>query len=148
MANEIPSPKEKDFLSKLWKAHSTVAPFVGLFGIPAMYAFLPKAAVLAKAADPGAGLLDMVFTLWGMMGKTLVEFAAPGGSIIPIVSVKGRVSLPSAGLVDVPITLEREGANHYQGRLTLPRSGNWELELIVQVRDGVQDVLHTTVPVP
>ena len=82
MANEIPSPKEKGFLSKLWKAHSTVAPFVGLFGIPAMYAFLPKAVVLAKAADPGAGLLDMVFTLWGMMGKTLVEFAAPGGSII------------------------------------------------------------------
>ena len=82
MANETPSPKEKGFLSKVWKAHNTVAPFVGLFGIPAMYAFLPKAAVLAKAADPGAGLLDMIFTLWGMMGKTLVEFASPGGSII------------------------------------------------------------------
>lgn len=80
MANE--TAKEKGFLSKVWKIHSTIAPWVGLFGIPAMYAFLPKAAVLAKAANPQAGMLDIFTTHWGMMGKTLVDFAQPGLSII------------------------------------------------------------------
>lgn len=132
-----------------------VALGLGVLGLAASITALPpetSAAAAPFAAQLAApdGLIAVVSLSPGAVGGNEVHIflTPPGGSIIPIVSVKGRVSLPSAGLVDVPITLEREGANHYQGRLTLPRSGNWELELIVQVRDGVQDVLHTTVPVP
>lgn len=82
MANETPLPKKKGFLSQVWKAHSTMAPFIGLFGVPAVFGFLPKAAVLAKAANPAAGLLDIFTTLWGMMGKTVVDFGLPGGLIV------------------------------------------------------------------
>jgi hypothetical protein len=83
MANETePGKTEKGFLSKAWKAHGTVAKYVGVFGIPAMFGFLPKAATIAKAADPAAGLFDIFTTLWGMMGSTIAEFAIPGGSIV------------------------------------------------------------------
>ncbi len=83
MANKTTSDKsEKGFLSRAWKAHGMLAKYVGLFGIPAIFGFLPKAAVLAKAADPNAGMLVILTTLWGMMGKTIAEFAIPGGSIV------------------------------------------------------------------
>lgn len=132
-----------------------VALGLGVLGLAASITALPPATSAAAApfaaqlASPD-GLIAVVSLSPGAVGGNEVHIflTPPGGSIVPIVSVKGRVSQASAGLVDVPITLEREGANHYQGRLTLPRSGDWELELIVQVRDGVQDVLHTTVPVP
>ena len=132
-----------------------VALGLSVLGLAASITALPPesssaaAPFAAQLAAPD-GLIAVVSLSPGAVGGNEVHIflTPPGGSIIPIVDVKGRVSLESAGLVDVPITLEREGANHYQGRLTLPRSGNWELELIVQVREGVQDVLHTTVPVP
>lgn len=80
MATE--TTKEKGFLSTAWKIHSTLAPWVGLFGIPVMYAFLPKAAVTAKLASPDANMLDIFVTLWNTMGKALMEFSVPGWSII------------------------------------------------------------------
>ena len=73
---------EKGFLSKVWKAHTTVAKYVGLFGIPAMLGFLPKAAFNAHAANPAAGIPDIIGELWGMMGGTIGEFMIPGWSII------------------------------------------------------------------
>ncbi len=60
----------------------TVAKYVGLFGLPVMLAMLPKAAVLATAANPGANIINIMTQLWTMMGTTAMEFCAPGWSII------------------------------------------------------------------
>lgn len=78
----IGTPDKKGFLSKAWKLHGMLAAGIGLFGIPLMLGFLPKAAVLAAAADPGAGLITSVGTLWGMMGDTIAENAVEGWSIL------------------------------------------------------------------
>ena len=48
----------------------------------------------------------------------------------------------------VPMTLRLEGPNHYQGTVTFPRNGEWRLELIVQITEGQQQSLVTTVPIP
>jgi hypothetical protein len=59
---------KKGFLSKVWKAHTTLAKYAG--------------ATLAKTFNPQANLLDVVTQLWSMMGKTAAEFFVPGWSII------------------------------------------------------------------
>ena len=73
---------EKGFLSKVWKAHMTVAKYVGLFGVPVMAAMLPKAAFNAKALNPNASIAASFIGLWSMMGNTAIEFCVPGWSVI------------------------------------------------------------------
>ena len=94
------------------------------------------------------GLIAVVSLSPGAVGSNEVHIflTPPGGSIIPILDVTARVSL--ADQPNSPVTLRKEGPNHFQGTLTFPSSGQWELELIVQVREGQQDLLRTTVPVP
>ncbi len=73
---------KKGFLSKIWRAHMTVAKYVGLFGVPVMAAMLPKAAFNAKALNPNANIVDTITGLWSMMGNTAIEFCVPGWSVI------------------------------------------------------------------
>lgn len=77
----VMAEKSKGILSRLWKAHSTVASVIGLFGLP-VYGFLSKAAVEAQALDPHVGVVGILTHLWGMMAGTASEFLAPGSSII------------------------------------------------------------------
>jgi hypothetical protein len=72
----------------------------------------------------------------------------PGGSITPIVGVTARVRLESANIPDSPVTLVREGPNHYSGTITFPRSGEWTLEILVQITDTQTVLLSSTVPIP
>ncbi len=72
----------KGFLSSIWKAHSTLLPWVGLFGVGIMYGLLPKAATIAHAANPNATIIDTVLQMWSMMAGNVIDFALPGGGII------------------------------------------------------------------
>ena len=77
-----------------------------------------------------------------------VTVTAPGGSITPVVAVTARVSLPAEGIPVSPVTLVQDGANHYSGSVTLPRSGDWTFELMIQITDSDSVLLKTTVPIP
>lgn len=96
------TPKtEEGFLSQAWGAHMKVAKYVGLFGIPAVFGFLPKAAFNAHAINPEANLLDMFGTLWGMMGGAIGDYMIPGWSVIlgEVGRMATDVILPGAGTV-------------------------------------------------
>ncbi|MCC7305338.1 MAG: hypothetical protein IT558_03655 [Alphaproteobacteria bacterium] len=94
-------PQEKGFLSSVWKAHTTVSRYLGLFGLPVVFAMAPKAATLAKAANPEANLFDILIQLWTMMGQTAMEYLVPGGSIIlgEIGSTLGSVFNAASGAI-------------------------------------------------
>jgi copper transport protein len=77
-----------------------------------------------------------------------VLITPPGGSIQPVANVTARVSLPSANIPFSPVTLVSEGANHYSGKITLPKSGAWTLEIIVSVTESDSALLKTTVTIP
>ena len=44
--------------------------------------------------------------------------------------------MPSAAIPASPITLKKEGPNHYSGSITFPRKGDWTLELIVGITES------------
>jgi copper transport protein len=77
-----------------------------------------------------------------------VLITPPGGSIQPVANVTARVSLPSANIPFSPVTLVSEGANHYSGKITFPKSGAWTLEIIVSVTESDSALLKTTVTIP
>ena len=106
----------------------------------------PFAAQLASAQ----GVIAVVSISPGSVGSNEVHLfiTPPGGSIVPVLSAEARVSLVGTDLAAVPMTLRLEGPNHYQGTVTFPRNGEWRLELIVQITEGQQQSLVTTVPIP
>ena len=46
------------------------------------------------------------------------------------------------------LTMAFGGPNHYSGIITFPRSGEWTLEIIVQITDTQTVLLSTPVPIP
>ena len=96
------------------------------------------------------GLIAIVSLSPGVVGGNEVHITVtpPGGSITPIASVAARVSLPSAAVPNAPVTLVKEGVNHYSGSVTFPRSGDWTLEVVIQVSATEAALLSTTVPIP
>lgn len=72
----------------------------------------------------------------------------PGGSIVPVASASARVSLPSAGIPLSPVELVSEGVNHFSGKVTFPESGDWTLELIVNLTETDSVLLKATVTIP
>jgi copper transport protein len=70
-----------------------------------------------------------------------------GGSLQPIAGLTARMSLPSADIPNSPVTVVREGPNHYSGTITLPRGGEWTLEVIVEPTPDESTLLSTTVPI-
>ena len=97
-----------------------------------------------------AGLVADITLTPGGVGPNEVHIvlAPPGGNLQPVVSVEGRMSLPERNLPDAPITIETDGVNHYIGRITLPFSGTWTLQLIVETEPGTTLLLDTTVVIP
>ena len=109
----------------------------------------PQAPFAAQLASP-QGVIAVVSISPGSVGSNEVHLfiTPPGGSIVPVLSAEARVSLVGTDLAAVPMTLRLEGPNHYQGTVTFPRNGEWRLELIVQITEGQQQSLVTTVPIP
>jgi copper transport protein len=71
-----------------------------------------------------------------------------GGSLTPVASATARVLLPAEGVPESPVALTAEGPNHFSGRVTFPRSGEWSLEIVVNVTESSSVLLKDTVVVP
>lgn len=77
-----------------------------------------------------------------------VVITPPGGSLTPVSSASARVLLPAEGVPESPVALSAEGPNHFSGRVTFPRSGEWSLEIVVQITETDSVLLKDTVVVP
>jgi copper transport protein len=97
-----------------------------------------------------SGLIASVTISPGHVGSNEIHviITPPGGSIAPVASLVGRVSLPSAAIPSSPITLKKEGPNHYSGSITFPRRGDWTIELIVGVTESSNVQVKSTVHIP
>ena len=127
---------------------------VVVLGVAAgMVALPPQPPVAARsfATELSSGGLIAIITLGpGSVGSNEMHLTMtpPGGSITPIVGVTARVRLESDGTPDSPVTMVREGPNHYSGTITFPRGGDWTLEIIVQITETQTVLLSSTVPIP
>ncbi|MCY7298264.1 MAG: CopD family protein, partial [Ilumatobacteraceae bacterium] len=125
-----------------------------VIGIAAgMVALPPVPPVVSKPFETqltSAGLIAVVSLSPGSVGgnEVHITITPPGGSISPVVGVTARVSLPAEAIPVAPVTLVREGPNHYSGSVTLPRSGEWTFEVVVQITTADSVLLKTTVPIP
>ncbi len=119
----------------------------GMVGLPPVP---PVASKLFDTQLTSAGLIATVSLGPGTVGgnEVHITITPPGGSITPVVGVTARVSLPAAEVPFAPVTLVREGPNHYSGSVTLPRSGDWTFEVVVQITAADSVLLKTTVPIP
>ena len=118
-----------------------------------MVALPPVAPTVSKPFEAqltSAGVIAVLSLGPGSVGTNEVHLTVtpPGGSITPVISVTARVSLPAAGIPVSPVTLVQDGANHYNGSVTLPRSGDWMFELVIQITDTESVLLKATVPIP
>ncbi|MEQ1874283.1 MAG: copper resistance protein CopC [Ilumatobacteraceae bacterium] len=119
----------------------------GMVGLP------PAPVVVAKpfAVQLTASGMIVDITLGpGSVGSNElhVVITPPGGSIVPVIAAAARVELPSEGVPSAPVQLVGEGANHYSGFITFPRSGDWELEVIIEVTAGETALVKATIPIP
>jgi copper transport protein len=97
-----------------------------------------------------AGLIVDITVTPGAVGLDEVHLilTPPGGSLTPVAGVTARMALPERDIPNQPVTFDPTGANHYTGRVTLPYSGAWTLELLVEVTAGNTVLLTATVPIP
>lgn len=127
---------------------------VVILGLAAgLVALPPRPAEQSKvfsASLTQAGLIADVTVTPGRIGANEVHlvFTPAGGGLQPVVSVQGRMTLPSKNIPESPITLKADGANHYTGKITLPFAGDWTMQLVVEVTPGNTLLLSATVPVP
>jgi len=119
-------------------------------GLVALPPEAPEEAELFTAALTQAGVIADVTLTPGRVGANQVHVVVtpPGGALQPVAGVTGRMRLPSRDLPDAPISLAPEGADHWSGDITLPFSGDWTMELVVEVTPGATVLLSATVPVP
>ena len=96
------------------------------------------------------GVIADVSITPGQVGSNEIHIVItpPGGSINPVAGVTARVSLPAQNLPFSPVTVTNEGPNHFSGQVTFPRSGDWTLEVVVQVTDSDSALLKATVTIP
>jgi copper transport protein len=97
-----------------------------------------------------AGLIVDITVTPGSVGLDEVHLllTPPGGSLTPVSGVTARMALPERDIPNQPVTFESTGANHYTGRVTLPYSGSWTLEVLVEVTPGNTVLVTATVPIP
>lgn len=97
-----------------------------------------------------AGLIVDVTITPGRTGANEMHLVLvpPGGSLQPVASASARMSLPSRDLPATDVELVAGGSNHYSGTVTLPFSGEWTLELLVEVEPGSTTLIVTNVPIP
>jgi len=61
-----------------------------------------------------------------------VVFSPPGGALQSIQSMTAQISLANGEIPAIPVEVRLAGTNHFQGRLLVPRAGDWLLELFVR----------------
>ena len=128
---------------------------LAIIGLAASIVSLPpqapvRAQPYAEELASSNGLIALVSLGPGSIGSNEVHInvTPPGGSLTPVVGMTARVSLPSTDFPVAPVTLKQQGPNHYSGNVTFPRSGQWQLELIVRVTDSEQQSLTAVVTIP
>ncbi len=110
----------------------------------------PVAAQAYEESITASGVIASVSISPGSVGGNEIHVLVtpPGGSIVPVASASARVSLPSAGIPISPVELASEGVNHFSGNVTFPESGDWTLELIVNLTETDSVLLKATVTIP
>jgi copper transport protein len=103
-----------------------------------------------NASIAEAGLIADVTVTPGRVGANEMHLVLtpPGGSIQPVASVEARMSLPDRDVPTTPVTIVADGPNHYTGTIALAFSGEWTLELVIEVTPGNTLLLTTSVPIP
>ena len=126
-----------------------------IVGIAASIVSLPpeqpvRAQSYAEELAAPNGLIALVSLGPGHVGSNEIHInlTPPGGSLAPVAGMTARVALPDGGIPESPVTLKQEGPNHYSGTVTFPRSGQWRLELIVQVTASETQSLKAVVSIP
>lgn len=120
--------------------------------VAAMVGTAPRA---ASAAEPfeatlaaGDAMVSVVLTPAATGSNELhVVVSRAGGALAPVDGLEARVSLPDAGLPVAPVTLTREGPDHFSGSVTFAQSGTWLLELIVSLDESSSTLVSTEVDV-
>lgn len=102
----------------------------------------------ASLASAGV-IADLTVTPGGVgQNEMHVVVTPPGGSLTPVADVTARISLPEQQIPDTPVALTADGSNHYSGQVAFPLSGEWTLELLVEVSVGNTILIVTQVPIP
>ena len=118
-----------------------------------MVATPPRLVAEARAFDvtlAQAGLIADITVTPGRVGSNDIHLVLtpPGGSLRPVVSVTARMALPERDLPAQPVTITADGPNHYIGVITLAYSGDWDLDVVVELTPGNTMLLSTVVPIP
>lgn len=105
--------------------------------------------VVSTTITAGGVIADVTVTP-GRVGANELHmvFTPPGGNLEPVLSAQARMSLPDAGLPDIPVEVVVEGTNHFSGTITLPEAGEWVLEIIVETAPASTVLLRTTIDIP
>ena len=105
---------------------------------------------IVSASLAQAGVLVDVTLTPGRIGDNQVHLVITpaGGSLTPVTNATARMDLPSRAVPASPVTIRADGANHYTGDITLPFSGDWTLDVIVEITPGNTVLFSTTVPIP
>jgi copper transport protein len=125
-----------------------------VLGVAASLVSLPPQPVdegrIFSASLAQAGVLVDVTVTPGRTGDNQVHLVITpsGGNLTPVTNATARMDLPSRDLPAAPVTIQADGANHYTGTITLPFSGDWTLDVIVEVTPGNTVLFTTTVPIP
>jgi hypothetical protein len=134
----------KRFVSHLLLAGALL---VGCGGSTDEQAAAPFAAQLATPE----GLIVIISLSPGSVGANEVHIflTPPGGSLAPVLALTAQATLGGdSSAASATSEIIEEGPNHFQGTVSFPRRGQWELQLVVQVSTEQQAVLRTTVPIP
>ncbi len=85
-----------------------------------------------------AGLIADVTVTPGQVGVNDVHvvLVPPGGNLRPVVGLTVRLALEARGVANLVVPVEASGTNHFIGSIALPFSGDWRLDLVVEVDVG------------
>jgi copper transport protein len=125
-----------------------------VLGLTASMVSLPprvvaEAQVFSTTVTQAGVLADLTVTP-GCVGSNEMHIVITpaGGSLVPVVGATARMSLPARDIPETPVTLVADGPNHFTGSVSLAFSGDWALDLIVEVSPGSTVLIRTTVPIP
>jgi copper transport protein len=127
---------------------------VVVLGVAASLVSLPPRPLdqgeIFSASLAQAGVLVDVTLTPGRIGDNEVHLVItpPGGSLTPTTGATARMELPSRRIPASPVSLEPDGANHFTGAITLPFSGDWTMDIAVEVTPGNAVLFTTTVAIP
>jgi copper transport protein len=119
----------------------------GLIALP------PRPAAPAQLFTASLAQADVVAEVTvtpGSVGSNELHIivTTPGGALAPIADLQARMTPVDGSLPTSPVSITKDGPNHYTGFITLPRSGDWTLEILAQVDASRSVLLSTTVPIP